>query len=328
VSSVLALRSSAPLVDFDSLAQAQRGLVTRQQILACGLTDGNVRSRLHARQWQRVLRGVYATFTGSLTLEQRRLAAYLFAGPDAQITGVAALRWHGLRYLPDDDRIHLLIPLEEQRASAGFARLQRTRDLDARARAVNGYAICSVARAVADACRGLDDLGTVRAIVAESIQRNLTSVSALVRELVRAGRHRTRLLRLAITEVAHGSASALEGAVQEALSRSTILPAILWNPQLESREGQRLPSPDGWIPDVAIALEIDSRQYHLGPAGWELTLSRHNLLAAAGVLVLHFTPSDVRHAKRVVRTVEMAYRERVRSGATAEVRTRHDGSRQ
>ena len=121
--------------------------------------------------------------------------------------------------------------------------------------------------------------------------------------------------------------SAPEAAAQEALRRSTVVPTILWNPTLESAEGERLPRPDGWIPDAAIALEIDSREYHLDPDGWEKTLFRHNLLAQEGALVLHFTPSDVRRPNRVLRTVEKAYRQRVAAGATSSIRVIHDGTR-
>jgi hypothetical protein len=263
---------------------------------------------------------LYAAFTGELTLEQRRLAASLFAGPGAQITGIAALRWHGLRYVPDDHRIHLLVPHNEQRSSSGFVRVPRTKQRDEYSLGGNGYEVCSVARAVADACRALDDLQAVRAIVAEAVQRGLTSVSALTSELERARRHRTRLLRQALAEVSLGAASAPEAEAQAAFARSKILPEVLWNPVLKNADGQRMPSPDGWIDDVGIAIEIDSREYHLSPEGWELTLRRHNALAEFGAMVLHFTPSDVRRPGRVVRITERTYLQRKRQGESASIR--------
>jgi hypothetical protein len=298
----------------------QRGLITRQQALACGLTDGTIRHLIRSRRWQRVLPGLYAGFTGQLTLEQRRCAAYLFAGVQAQITGVAALRWHGLRYLPDEDRIHLLIPHTEQRTSVGFARLQRTKDLDPLAKPVNGYLVCSVARAVADACRGLDDLQAVRAIVAEAVQRSLTSVAAIERELDRAGRHRTRLLRLALREVERGAASAPEAELQGILGSSKIINHVMYNPALVTLTGEPLPSPDAWIDDAALAIEVDSREYHLSPEGWRRTMDRHNALAELGVLVVHVTPADLRRPRRVLRIVERAYRQRITARPSVPVR--------
>lgn len=293
-------------------------------MLACGLSDQDIRRWVKDGRWQRVLPGIYAAFTGELTLEQRRFAAFLFAGPNAQLTGVAALRWHGLTYLPHDNRVHMLVPHTEHKASYGFVRVQRAKELDPTARSVNGYVVCSVARAVADACRGLDDLRSVRAIIAEAVQRGMTSVVALSQELDRAGRHRTRLLRHALVEIDRGAASAPEADVQAAFNKSKILPAVLWNPNLETAAGERLPSPDGWIKDAAIAIEVDSRQYHLSPEGWERTLRRHNALTETGALVLHFTPSDARRPRRVVRIAERAYLERMRSGVVTSIRVVSD----
>jgi hypothetical protein len=320
-------RTTGPLVDLDQLARSQRGLLTRTQVLECGHTDADIRQELRQRRWQRVLPGLYGSFTGEPTLEQRRLAASLYAGPRSQMTGVAALRWQGLRQLPGEERIHMLVPHDSRRTSAGFVLVHRTKDLDERARRANGYAICSVARAVADACRRLEDLAAVRAIVAESVQRGLTSTTALQTELERAGRHRTRLLRMAVSEAVGGAASGAEAAVQALLEGSRILGPILWNPVLETLDGTRLPTPDGWIPEAALALEIDSREYHLDPEGWERTLRRHNTLAEVGAMVLHFTPTEARRPRRILRITERAYLARIRSGATAQIRVVHDGRR-
>jgi len=315
------------LVDLDQLARSQRGLITRAQALECGHTDADLRRAIQHRRWQRVLPGLYATFTGEPTLEQRRLAALLYAGPGAQITGVAALRWHGLQYLPDDQRIHVLVPHRVQRASSGFVRIQRTRDLDSEARAVNGFVVCSVTRAVADACRGMNDLHSVQAIVLESVQRGLTSIASLHEELHRAGNHRTGLLRQAVAAAARGSSSAPEAAVMAAFARSSVLGRVLWNPTLATADGTRLPSPDGWIAEAALAIEVDSREHHAHSDGWQRTLRRHNLLSAAGAMVLHFTPTEIRNVRRIVKITEQAYLERIRSGATARITVLHDGTR-
>lgn len=183
--------------------------------------------------------------------------------------------------------------------------------------------MCSVARAVADACRGLSDLRAVRAIVAEAVQRGLAPVGLLEQELGLAGTHRTALLRQALREIATGARSAPEVDFQQIFTPGDWLPQIIWNPQLEALDGTVLPSPDGWIPEVGIALEVDSREYHLSPEGWERTMRRHNLLASHGALVLHFTPSEARHRKRHVRaTVERACAKRLADGATAAIRVR------
>jgi very-short-patch-repair endonuclease len=71
------------------------------------------------------------------------------------------------------------------------------------------------------------------------------------------------------------------------------------------------PTPDGYIEEARLALEVDSREFHLTPDDWERTLNHHNRLAAAGILVLHFTPKQIREEPSRVRSqIEDAYRER------------------
>jgi hypothetical protein len=314
-------RAGAPKVDLDALFAAQRGMATRRQLLAAGLDDEAIRREVHGSRWQRVLPGLFACFTGPLTLEHRRVAAILYGPEGAQITGVAALRWHGLRHVPADDVIHLLIPHGCRRASRGLVRFQRTHRLDPHAKKAHGYAVCSVARAVADAARFSNDLREVRAFVAEAIQRGLTTVAAVRRELRLAASHRTRLLRAALNEVDAGARSAPEAELADELDGSRVLPRVVRNPRLSTPHGEILPSPDGWIEESGIAIEVDSREYHLSPEDWQRTLRRHNALTTCGALVLHFTPSEVRRSPgRIRRMVEKAHVERVRSGARASVR--------
>jgi hypothetical protein len=321
VRTTVALRATTPKVDLDKLLVTQRGLLTRGQALSAGLDDEAIRRELKEKRWQRLLPGLYAGFTGGVTLEQRRLAATLYLGQDAQITGLSALVWHGFRHLPDDDFLHVLVPHSTRRTSRGFLRVQRTHRMDSNPHRGRAYTICSVARAVADACRLLDEIRPVRAVVAESVQRRLTTLDALQQECDLAGTSRTRLFRSALKEVGVGTRSAPEIEFQETLARSTIVRAVLWNPRLATVDGEPLPSPDGWIDEAGIALEVDSREYHLGPEEWQSTMRRHNVLTAHGAVVLHFTPSEIRSRPSHVRgLVERAYRERVQLGARANVR--------
>jgi hypothetical protein len=307
-------RAAQPKVDLDALFQRNRGLATRRQLLACGLDDDAIRRELRDHRWQRVLPGLYANFTGQLGLEHRRIAATLFTAQDAQITGLSALAYHGFQHISQDQYIHVLVRHEVRRTSRRFVRVHRTHRLDAQATRLQGYSICTVPRAVADACRRINDLRDVRAIVAESVQRRLTTPAALATELAYAGNSFTAMLRKAVEEIARGARSGPEADLQSALSSSEVLPSPLWNPQLATAEGVTLPTPDGYIDETAIAIEVDSREYHLSPEDWQKTMRRGNLLSEQGILVLHFTPSEIRTSPRRVReTVEKAHRQRLSS---------------
>jgi hypothetical protein len=64
--------------------------------------------------------------------------------------------------------------------------------------------------------------------------------------------------------------------------------------------GAFLAMPDAWWPAVGVAIEVDSREWHLSPADWERTMRRHADMSAHGIIVLHFTPSQIRREPELV----------------------------
>ncbi|MFK3983942.1 type IV toxin-antitoxin system AbiEi family antitoxin domain-containing protein [Micromonospora sp. NPDC050397] len=295
----------------ESTAVRQQQIVSRAQLLLAGIEDMQMYRRVRQGRWQRPLPGVYSLVTGTLTDEQRRIAAVLYTGRNGQVTGLAALHWYGFRYAPKTDRVQLVVPHHNRRKSTGHVHVARALTLDAHARDNGLYQVCSPARAVVDAGRELLELRTVRAILAEAIQRDFTDLPTLDEEIRRARRSRTALIRKAFAEVIDGVRSSPEAELRECLAGSRVLPEIRWNPRLGDSTGAHLPSPDGWIDDAAIALEVDSREFHFTPTDWAKTLRRHNELARHGALVLHFTPAQIRQDPNLVRrTVEDAYRSR------------------
>ena len=61
-----------------------------------------------------------------------------------------------------------------------------------------------------------------------------------------------------------------------------------------------LGKPDAWWPDAGVAAEADSRAWHLSPADWDRTRRRHDLMAAAGIILLHFSPREFRREPAMV----------------------------
>jgi very-short-patch-repair endonuclease len=58
--------------------------------------------------------------------------------------------------------------------------------------------------------------------------------------------------------------------------------------------------PDAWWPDAGVAVEADSREYHYPAGDWQRTMRRHDRLVARGVLLLHFTPRQIRSSPEEV----------------------------
>jgi hypothetical protein len=276
----------------------QNDLVTRKQALACALTESALRQRTRpGGPWQVVLPGVYLAATGVPTPRQRVTAAYLFAGPGLAITGPAALDWHGIQAYSGSE-VDVLIPTDCHRVGVGFARLHRTAiDLDV------GYCDGMVryappARAMTDTVRQLRDIADVRAVLAAGVQRGKVQVWQLTEELARGPVQGSRLLRIALAEVAEGVRSAVEGDLL-GLVRWARLPTPMLNPRLFA-DGEFLACPDAWWPEAGVAAEADSREWHLSPADWEQTMARHARMSAHGIIVLHYPPSRIRTQRREV----------------------------
>jgi hypothetical protein len=219
------------------------------------------------------------------------MAALLYGGPRSVITGPAALRRHGLT-AARDSIVDVLVPAPVQRRAAGFARLHRT------ARLPEGFCVAGEIRyalpprAVADAARGLASLAEVRAVVAEAVQRGRCPLPRLAEELAHGPVNDSALLRRALAEVAEGIRSSAEGDMRD-LIRWARLPVPLFNPRLFAGT-EFLGIPDCWWPDAAVVAEVDSRAWHLSPSSWENTLARHARLSSHGIIVLHFTPGQIR----------------------------------
>lgn len=154
------------------------------------------------------------------------------------------------------------------------------------------------ARAVVDTVSALTGLAEARTVVASAVQQRRCSIDQIVTEL--RERHSTgnALLRAVLAEVADGTDSAAEGGLRDLIGSSD-LPVPFYNPTL-FLDGQFLARPDAWWPQAAVAVEVDSKEFHLLPEDWERTMRRHRRMTAAGLSVLHLSPRQLRTEPRQV----------------------------
>jgi hypothetical protein len=246
-------------------------------------------------QWRPLLPGVYLTSRSTPTQAQRETAAILYGGPCAVITGAAALRFFQFRQVPgrSEEAVDILIPASIRRTSAGCARVHRTTRMPAWVEGTAARRYALPARAVADAARRLADLREVRALVAVAVQNDHCAVAQLADELRLGGTPHGALLRTVIAEVSSGIRSAPEAELRDLMIKAH-LPMPMFNPRLYLPNGTFIGCPDAWWPDAGVAIEIDSRQWHLAPDDWERTMARHSDFAQYGIVTLHFTPHQLR----------------------------------
>ncbi len=276
----------------------QHDVVARRQAIACGMTDNAIRHRIRADgPWQVALPGIYVVGSGGLSDKQRAVAAFLYAGRAIAVTGEAAVAWHG-----SPGRrpalIDVLVPPQHKRSDAGFARLWRTSVPPGATFQDGVVSYVALDRAIADAARQLTDMSEVRDLVASAVQRGKVDIWQIARELDLGPKQGSARLRLALAEVSEGVRSVAENDLR-LIVRQFRLPAPLYNPELFA-DGKFIARPDAWWPAQGVAVEVESKAWHLSPADWERTLNRRARMAAEGIVVLPFPPSKLRTARQQV----------------------------
>ncbi|MGF1430822.1 hypothetical protein [Kitasatospora sp. LaBMicrA B282] len=299
-----------PLDSVRLLGADQQHIVTRAQLIERGVPSGTIAHRLRpGGPWQKVLPRVICLQSGRLTAHQRLRAALSYAAPKGEgprpggvlLTGLAVLADAGLPsagHPADLDVVDVLIPAGRRVASRDFVRVHRA---PARASAMpsgferdDGLWSVGIARALADVAPFLGSGRHFRALCAEAVQGRFCERSDLLGRLLAGPTAAAGLPRVqqVADELTCGIYSIAEGEARELFRRGG-LPEPLWNPVL-MLDGRYLAIPDAFWPQACVALEIDSRAWHLRPADYERTLTRGNRLAAARLPVVRATPHQLR----------------------------------
>jgi hypothetical protein len=270
---------------------SQRQVITRSQALACGIPHSTVNAWCRpGGRWQKLLPGVYSAVTGKPTLDQRQVAALLYAGTASIITGPTAMRLHRLRS-PGPDTIDVLVPWTVKRQSIAFVHIHRTRRLPD-FNTTGSIRFVRVARAVTDAARQFTALDDVRAVVAEAVQRRACTIGAIGLELDKGPSHDTIHLRAALAEVRDGIRSVAEARFRQRVLRSD-LPPPMFNAFLRAADGTDIGEVDAWWADSGVSVEIDSQEYHFYRDGWLRTDAKRGRLLKAGIFPHNIAPVRV-----------------------------------
>lgn len=241
--------------------------------------------------WRRPLPGV--VLLGNLAPTRRQLveAALLYAGSKAVLTGLESCRRHGLRNVPDEHQVHLLVPHEHRAISSDYVVVERTRRMpDPVVR--DGVVCAPLARSVLDACRRFRSHDPARALITEAVQGHRLAPSSLTHELALGSQRGTAVPRAVLNDVLTGARSVAEIDAMHIWKR-TGLPKPVWNVTLRNYDGEHVAVPDAWF-DVGLAWEIDSFEFHFRREDYARTIDRNAKYAAAGVLVLQTLPNRLR----------------------------------
>jgi hypothetical protein len=271
-------------------AQLQSDVLTASQLVDAGLTRDTLSSRVQLGQWQRLHRGVYATFSGEPPREAALWAAVLAAGPGAMLSYSTAAEVAALGG-QDSGLIHVTIPADRRVVRpAGIALHMSVRALEALhpARLPPQTRIEETVLDLASGARALDDaIGWVT----RGLGRRLTTQEKLqaAMELRAKMRWRPELTELLSPEC-EGNHSILEWRYHRDVERPHGLPTAAR--QERFRQGSRTGYRDRLYRAFLVAIELDGRAAHPGDERWD-DIKRDNAAATGGVITLRYGWLDV-----------------------------------
>lgn len=287
----------------------QCGLATRRQLHKHGWTESTIRHQL-GKRWQLVFPGVVAPHCGPVPQRTRQAGAALWAGRRAVLSGSAGLILHGLESPIRNAGLNFLVPQGVRSRQFRDARAIRTDRWVEVGLRVGCVAVASAERCLADAVRWSHVIGDdALAVGLAALQQELVTSKRLTKEILHGRRNHMATLLDAVETFDCGAWSRPESVMFEVLSLSPVIPTLLLNPRLTLPDGKRLPTPDGYIPEAGLAIQVHSRRYHSRDAQWQRTVETDAALTRAGITVLGVTPLTLyREPERFRADAEETYR--------------------
>lgn len=272
-----------------ALAARQHGTFSRGQARACGFSDSQINRRLCAGEWLIIHRGVYLVAGAPLEWQARFMAGSLATEGVVSHRAAAAV-WGFDGFVPG--LVELTVPNSSRVRQPGLL-VHRSLDYDLRDEETRrGFPVTGVGRL-------LVDLGLKVSIerqadaMDEAIRRRLITWPGIYQALVihacrgRDGVGPTR----SILDERYGTKIPLSS-WSRGLER-LLVSAGLPRPQLEyvitTEAGAFVAQVDGAYPDARLAIELQSKRYHLNESGFERDATRRNRIRRLGWTVLEVT---------------------------------------
>jgi very-short-patch-repair endonuclease len=228
------------------LARKQHGVLSRRQLLDCGVDDDGIRHRIRRGRLRRVYPGVYAVGRLPLTREGEWMAALLACGDTAALShDSAALFWRIARRPADPIHVSVL----SQRRSRNGIEVHRRSALHATTR--DCIRVTTPAQTLIDIATSPD----IEQAIGEAVLRRLVSLEALQTAATRAGRSGAPLRRVIHRATFRVTQSELERAFLR-----LVADASLPLPESQQRFGDT--RVDFFWPGIGLVVETDGARFH------------------------------------------------------------------
>src|SRR5258708_678865 len=277
-------------VSLRDLAAIQRGVICRSQVLSAGLSTQLIRCRVEGGRWQRLHKGVYATFSGPADRQATLWAAVLRAGPGSALSFQTAAELDGLIDKPSS-LIHVTIPPSRRVTSIYGVVTDIKLDAERARHPVRLPPRTRLEETVLDLADYCEDVVDAIDWVARALGRRLTTQEQLQRALNQRSRHRWRLdMDTILSPDLAGIHSALEYRYFRYVERPHGLPK--GSRQHRVVQGARTAYRDVLYDVFSLVVELDGRIAHPGGSRWS-DVWRDNAAAADGLITLRYGYRDL-----------------------------------
>jgi Transcriptional regulator, AbiEi antitoxin len=273
---------------WQSRLQAQAGVVSREQARDAGFTEKAIDWRVDSGTWQRLYRGVYATFTGEPSRQARLWAVVLRLGGGVALSHETAAEIHGLIDEPAA-RIHVSIPAEKHPAryrEIQGVTIHRSRCLVPEWQPPWNLPRTSVPDTVLDLVAAAGNLDDAYGWIAAALGRGLTTPQSLRDALASRKKVRGRAwIAGALQDAADGVHSPLQRRYVHRVERAHGLPTA--RRRAGRRHGGDTRCLDNLYEEHDVCVELDGNPAHPPEGRWRDT-RRDNVNLAQGTETLRY----------------------------------------
>jgi len=246
-----------------------------------------MRSKLDAERWQRLQRGVYATFSGDPARETMLWAALLRAGPDAVLSHQTAAERHGLIDTPSPVII-ITVPVSRHPAQVKIPGVIVHRsDSILRTKHPAMQPPCTrVEDTVLDLIQIAPAFDDAYTWICRAIGRRRTTADRISQAMDARKKMRWRReIELALGEAGDGTLSVLEYRYVRRVERPHGLPPARRQARIGQRTGNRYL--DNLYEEYGVCVELDGTAAHPEDEQWR-DKRRDNANLSGGIVTLRF----------------------------------------
>lgn len=250
------------------LLESQSNAIARYQSASAAISSGTMRSKIRVGRWQRLQRGVYATFSGDPSRETILWAALLRAGPGATLSHQSAAERHGLLDRPSA-LITITVPVGRHPAQHQIPGvvLHRSGSIDRRRHPVMLPPCTRVEDTVLDLVEIAADFDEAYGWICRAIGRRRCTAERIGQAMaIRKKMRWRRELELALGDADAGVMSVLEHRYVRDVERPHGLPTARRQMRVRQRTGNRYL--DNVYEDYGVCVELDGSAAHPADEQW------------------------------------------------------------